>query len=178
MLFDDNYIDAIIGEKASNSTSKRKNETRQLERIEKRKSKAMGSKTDVLFKYGFLELGCAEVGIGRISTFDNKYMNDGMIKLPKTLRDIMVSLVEYNGDKINNLVTIGFILLGLEMELVIMDVPEGHSICRITRSPIFTFPFYINSFGADIIPILEITWKAKKLMQDTVSLINKERLVR
>ncbi|KAI9301131.1 hypothetical protein BJ944DRAFT_243553 [Cunninghamella echinulata] len=175
MLFNDNYVDAIFGEKTSDSISKRKNETPQLERIDKRKSKAMDSGMDILFKYGFLELGCVEAGIGQISTYDNKYMNDGMIKLPKALRDIMVSLVEYNGDNINNFVTVGFILLGLEMELVIMDVPEGHSICRITRSPVFTFPFCINSFGADIIPILEITWKAKKLMQDTISLINKKK---
>lgn len=55
-------------------------------------------------------------------------------------------------------------VIGMELELVIMDVPTGHSICRISRSEKFTFPDCTDTFATDLIPLLEIIWKGKQVM--------------
>lgn len=66
-------------------------------------------------------------------------------------------------------------VIGMELELVIMDVPTGHSICRISRSEKFTFPDCIDTFATDLIPLLEIIWKGKQVMINTIHSVNKRK---
>ncbi|CAO3652583.1 unnamed protein product [Cunninghamella echinulata] len=174
-LFDDNVIEAKLGEQSSVAVTKNKNKKRKLETIDKRERKLMGSRMDILFKDGFMEVGCAEVGKEQLITTDDKYMNDSMIKLPKSLRDMLSSLAGMNKDQVNHIVVIGYIIMGLNIELVMMDAPVGSYVSRILRSPRYTFPTNINTFATDMIPILQITWAGKQLMIDTINVMNKRK---
>ncbi|KAI9249861.1 hypothetical protein EDC94DRAFT_548741 [Helicostylum pulchrum] len=49
---------------------------------------------DIIFKNGTDELGSCEVGKDCAAVVDEKYMDDGLVKLPKTLRDMLSALVE------------------------------------------------------------------------------------
>ena len=98
-------------------------------------------------------------------------MDDGLVKLPKTLRDMLCMLVNQNPRQINNLSTIGLLIMGLNMELLRMDIPQGSAITRILRTPMFEFLSSPNNIGIDFIPILEITWKAKQAMLKNVQLL-------
>ncbi|CAO3611487.1 unnamed protein product [Cunninghamella blakesleeana] len=51
--------------------------------------------------------------------------------------------------------------MGLDIELLMMDVPCGSSVYRVSRSPGYTFPTSISTFITDIIPLLELTWAGK-----------------
>ncbi|KAI8056367.1 hypothetical protein BDF21DRAFT_440992 [Thamnidium elegans] len=127
---------------------------------------------DILFKAGVHELGSREAEKSNIVPIDDKYLNDGLMKLPKTLRDMLSMLVEVNPEKTNSLVTVGFLLMGLEMEVIFMDVPVGHSIARVSKSHKFGFPVSRSTITIDFIPLLEITWKGKKMMERTILALN------
>lgn len=54
----------------------------------------MGSRFDIMFKIG---------------QPDDKYLDDGLMKVPKTLRDTLAFFVQTNQRKANDLYTVGFI---------------------------------------------------------------------
>lgn len=105
-------VEAKLGERTSVSSSLSKNEGRSLEFKDRRARKALGAKVDILFKKIADKFGCCEVGKHDVLTIGDKYLNDGMVKLPKTLRDILYVLVEANPHKINQLYTTGFLMMG------------------------------------------------------------------
>lgn len=80
-----------------------RNEDRSLEAVDKRPRKATGSKADILFKICKKELGLCEIGLNDVTIADNKYLDDGSMKLSKTLRDMFSVLCETNPTKINDL---------------------------------------------------------------------------
>ncbi|KAI9279893.1 hypothetical protein BY458DRAFT_545049 [Sporodiniella umbellata] len=95
------------------------------------------------FVYGAFKkklVGCAEVGKHDVLVIDDKYLDDGMVKLPKTIRDMLCGLVEANPHRINQLYTIGFLMMGLNLELLIMNVPAGKTVTKITRTKKLPFP--------------------------------------
>ncbi|KAG1171919.1 hypothetical protein G6F71_006616 [Rhizopus microsporus] len=157
--FKNKEVRASLGERTSGAVALARNEHRGLEAREKRSRKAIGAKLDIVFKIGYNEHGSCEVGKDDVTVADDKYLDDDLIKLPKTLRDMLVLLVQKNPRKINNLLTVGFLVMGLCMELVIMDVPVGQHIARITKTARFEFPSSIETMTIDFLPFLEITWK-------------------
>lgn len=105
-------VKAKLGERTSVSSALGRNESRSLEFRERRERKAIGAKVDILFKKTTDEVGCTEVGKHDVLVIDDKYLDDGMVKLPKTIRDMLCGLVEVNPHKINQLYTIGFLMMG------------------------------------------------------------------
>ncbi|KAI9480538.1 MAG: hypothetical protein EXX96DRAFT_594757 [Benjaminiella poitrasii] len=75
-------------------------------------------------------------------------------KLPTTLRDMLCMLVNQNPHQTNNLSTIGLLIIGLNMEFLRMDIPQGSAITRILRKPMF-----------------EITCKAKQAMLKNLGIL-------
>lgn len=75
------------------------NDGRNLELEERKPRKATGAKLDILFKHGYNELGSCEIGRDQVTEFDDKYLNDGCFKLPKTLRDMFSSLAKKKKEK-------------------------------------------------------------------------------
>ncbi|KAG1138819.1 hypothetical protein G6F37_010191 [Rhizopus arrhizus] len=155
--FADRRIRRKLGERSSIAVGLARNANRSLETNKKRQRKAVGAKVDILFKVGNNEFGSCEIGRDTVTVADDKYMDDGLVKLPKTLRDMLCMLVNQNPRQINNLSTIGLLIMGLNMELLRMDIPQGSAITRILRTPMFKFLSSPNNIGIDFIPIVEIT---------------------
>ncbi|KAI9267688.1 hypothetical protein EDC94DRAFT_646451 [Helicostylum pulchrum] len=88
-----------------------KNEGRSLESNGRRERKTVGAKVDTLFKAGRYEVGCSEVGKDDVLPIDDKYLDDGVSKPPKTFRYMLCQLVEANPGMINKLNTIGFLMM-------------------------------------------------------------------
>jgi hypothetical protein len=61
------------------------------------------------------------------------------------------------------------------MELIRIDIPKGNSITRVLKTPRFEFPFCSKNIGLDFIPMLEIAWKGKQAMLDTVHDLNNRK---
>ncbi|GAA5814233.1 hypothetical protein MFLAVUS_007727 [Mucor flavus] len=116
----------------------------------------MDAEVDILFKVGGNEYGVCKAGKYDVTIVDDEYIDDGLFKLPKTLRDMLSILVQKNPNKVNNLYTIGFLA---------MDVPVGHSITRLNKTPIFEFPSSVEVMSIDFLPLLELTWKGKELIK-------------
>lgn len=110
--FKNKEVRASLGERTSGAVALARNEHRGLEAREKRSRKAIGAKLDIVFKIGYNEHGSCEVGKDDVTVADDKYLDDDLIKLPKTLRDMLVLLVQKNPRKINNLLTVGFLVMG------------------------------------------------------------------
>jgi hypothetical protein len=111
-IFKEKGIKARLGEKCSVAVALARNVDRSLEVVERRHRKITGSRVDILFNIVDDELGSCEVGKDRIMVADDKYLNDGLVKLPKTLRDILSALVQKNPAQVSNLASVGFLMMG------------------------------------------------------------------
>lgn len=109
--FDGCQIMAKIGEKSRNASAARQNQNQALATTERRANRTMGHRIDVIYKYKGFKLGCIEIGNDSITRTDNRYMNDGMIKLPKCLGDMFYILANEHPERINNLVTYNLIII-------------------------------------------------------------------
>lgn len=56
-----------------------------------------------------------------------------------------------------------------------MDVPIGNYVSRVLKTQRFEFPSHVESIAVDFIPVLELTYKAKQVMKEAVSMINKRK---
>ncbi|KAG2213524.1 hypothetical protein INT47_009198, partial [Mucor saturninus] len=134
--------------------------------------KVTGAKVDILLKAGCHEVGFCEVEKKDVLPIDDKYLDDGMVELPKTLRDMLSRLVNIKPIKANSLYTVGFLMMGLELELLIMDIPSGNTITRISRTKKLPFPYQGSTIGIDLTALLEIVLIGRKLMEDVEALIS------
>ncbi len=102
----------MIGEKSSTASSRR-NFERKLETAEPRTNSAMGQKIDIIFSGNNYEVGCAEVGVLQKDRKTDKNLDDdGMLKLPNQLKDMLHQMVVARPDLIRKLRAIGFIVMG------------------------------------------------------------------
>ncbi|CAO3665065.1 hypothetical protein CU097_006425 [Rhizopus azygosporus] len=111
-----------------------RNESRSLVVIDKAPRKSMGSKGGILFKFQDQELASSEVGKNTVLPIDDRYLNGGLMKLPKTLRDMLSVFVRTNPSRISQFVSVGFLVMELNLELLVADVPVGSFITRISRT--------------------------------------------
>jgi hypothetical protein len=116
-LFDGSNIETEIGEKSSLASAARRNNERKLEGQEARRRRNMGNKMDMLFFCDDCELGCAEVGKDSVGVDVDKYMTDGMLKLPKSLKDMLCMATKVCPDRLRDLKMIGYIIMGKHFKL-------------------------------------------------------------
>lgn len=112
-LYKQKNVKAKLGERVSKSVSVARNSDRAVEAVERRPRKIVGAKLDILFRSGLNELGSCEIGKHDVEENDDKYINDGLLKLPKALRDILASHIRLNDDKRNKLVSVGYLMMGI-----------------------------------------------------------------
>ncbi|CAO3601034.1 unnamed protein product [Absidia cylindrospora] len=82
----------------------------------------IGAKVECLLVSVDRELGCIEAGrsLGNNTT---KEFNDGLLKQPKILKDMLAQLAKERPKVENNLVTVGFTVMGHRVQLLEMDWP-------------------------------------------------------
>ncbi|KAG2237223.1 hypothetical protein INT48_006627 [Thamnidium elegans] len=129
--FKSKETNASLRERASGDVALARNEHRGLGAREKRPRKAIGAKLGIVFKIGYNEHGSCEVGKDDVTVADDKYLDNSLIKLPKTLRDMMALLVQKNIRKINTLLTVGFLVMDVMSTIddpnIVLETLVNHS---------------------------------------------------
>lgn len=116
-LFDGSKVSVEIGEKSSVASAIRRNSERRLEGPEVRQRKNMGNKMDMLFYCDDYELGCTELGKNSVGVDDDKYMGDGMLKLPKALKDMFCMAANACPSHLRDFRMIGYVIMGKYFKL-------------------------------------------------------------
>ncbi|CAG8736669.1 6041_t:CDS:2, partial [Cetraspora pellucida] len=133
--------------------------------------KVMGRQGYLIIRRMSMEYGCGEIGNLYVGYNGTKILQERGLKTPKMMKDQFDDLCIYtkwNEKKIRKLETIGFIHAGkkiknkkrLSMLLLRLDSPTGY-IGRITRSKMLTIPSATSEFGARVLPVIMLSWKAK-----------------
>lgn len=73
--------------------------------------KVVGTKPDLVMKRGNLEYGCVEAGCSDDPS-NTKTINEGRLKLPRTLKDILGRLAKEARNKMNDIKVAGLIISG------------------------------------------------------------------
>ncbi|CAG8728820.1 21744_t:CDS:10 [Racocetra persica] len=162
-------MEIVRGESCSYASSNRKNSQRVVASTEPMKRKAMGRRGDLIIRKWHTEYGCSEAGKIFEGINGTKIIKEGGLKMPKMLRDMFIDLcktMEMRKNKIRRLETVGFIISGLRISLLRLDLPAGH-VCRLSRTRLFEMPTQISEFGAKALPTISLVWKAKlKMLQN------------
>ncbi|EIE88781.1 hypothetical protein RO3G_13492 [Rhizopus delemar RA 99-880] len=104
------------------------------------------------------EFGAGETGVKSSGT---KHIEEGGIKLPKVLKDMLDNLVFNNNGSYESLATFGLRQSGLNITLIITDKPKAY-ITRITRLKQLSFPSEVRLFGKQVLPLLVLMWQFKQ----------------
>ncbi|KAI8138624.1 hypothetical protein BJV82DRAFT_673563 [Fennellomyces sp. T-0311] len=129
--------------------------------------KLHGSRVDMRFLWDNFELGCSEVGKDDKGKYATKEMKESQLKCPKTLRDMLAMLSISFPGKVPKLKTFAYIMMGNTISLEVMDCPKKY-VCRITRSPRFTFSDDIEAYVTRTLPILRLYLATKRMMLEVV----------
>lgn len=165
-------VKVVRGESCSLSSSARKNRERTVPGIVEMKRKALGRRGDMIIRKIKAEFGCAEAGRQFEGENGTKLLRERGLKMPKMMKDMFKHLCEtfdQDDHKTRQLETIGFLHAGLMMVLLRLDSPAGY-VCRVLRSKSFSIATNIKEFGKTL-PLISLTWKAKKIVENMISLI-------
>jgi hypothetical protein len=91
-------------------------------------------------------------------------MNEGFYKLPRTLKDMLDSLLkEINFDHRSEAIrTVGFIHSGLSSTLIELDRPTKY-ISRVSRCKTLVISNFVDQFGPTVLPVFFLPGCAPKL---------------
>ncbi|CAB5360736.1 unnamed protein product [Rhizophagus irregularis] len=163
----------VRGESTSISTATRKNKKAKRKSEERRK---IGRRGDwILRAVGNGkkdEFGAGEAGKDWVDEYGTKYIREIGLKLPKTLKDMLVNLMErikWNEEVRRQIQTIGIIHAGLTMTIVYADNPKGY-ICRFRRCDLMEVPDTVEKFDS-VLTILASVLNAKSVVQETVKMV-------
>ncbi|RIA79722.1 hypothetical protein C1645_47907 [Glomus cerebriforme] len=166
------------GESCSYASSNRRNSRRVVASTSPIKRRAMGRRGDLIIRKWHSEYGCSEAGKIFDGKNGTKIIKEGGLKMPKMLRDMFNDLceaTEMRECKIRKLETVGFIIAGLRISLIRVDLPAGH-VCRLSRTRLFEIPTQVSEFGAKVLPTISLVWKAKKIVKNIIKLMEEEDL--
>ncbi|KAG1135866.1 hypothetical protein G6F37_012478 [Rhizopus arrhizus] len=168
-------ITVLRGETSSSSSSKRKNKDRSIAAVEPLERKKIGKKCDMIFAKKSCshdkveEYGASEAG----KTYDGdqatKRLEEGLVKLPKCLKDMLDNILP-KADDHKKLQTVGFIHSGLQSYVVRADRPTKY-ITRIQKSRTYHLSSDISQFGTTVLPAIYIAWIIKDIVRNTHNVI-------
>ncbi|GES90377.1 C2H2-type zinc finger transcription factor [Rhizophagus clarus] len=177
IIFDQAFGDikavaVVRGESTSISTAIRKNKKAKRKAGERRK---IGRRGDWILRAvgngNKDEFGAGEAGKDWTDKFGTKYLKEIGLKLPKTLKDMLMNLMErinWIKEVRKNIQTVGIIHEGLMMSLVYADNPKGY-ICRFRRSDLMEVPDTAEKFDS-ILMILASVLNAKSAIRETIKI--------
>ncbi|KAI8575045.1 hypothetical protein K450DRAFT_275975 [Umbelopsis ramanniana AG] len=164
-------LETVRGESSSIATSTRKNQDRVIASMVKMKRKAMGRRGDLILRKNSAEYGCAEAGAKDEGSWGTKKLMEKGVKAAKTLKDMLnnlCDLVDNVESSVRQLRTIGYILSGLSMELMVMDSPMGYC-CRITRSKLYSVPTSALQVRRKLLPLMSALISTKLLVLKVIN---------
>ncbi|ORZ06429.1 hypothetical protein BCR42DRAFT_427127, partial [Absidia repens] len=154
-MFDDSMVDGVSGECASQASKAammmmmmmmmmKNHNKRQCDDDDHDNSNSnnnrirCGSKVDMLFKSGELELGCMEIGREQHVDVSIKELKDGYLKQPKVLKDMLFALSRKKPEVARSLCMVGLTLMGSKLTMMMMDSPCGY-VARISKLLTLTY---------------------------------------
>ncbi|KAG2224845.1 hypothetical protein INT45_008027, partial [Circinella minor] len=167
-------ISVTSGEKTCYA-SVRKRETEREVTIEAPR-RFFGTRTDLLFytQTTMREIGTTEVGLRSI-TESNKSINELELKVPKTMKDMLLRLIKLSSVNQNKIITCGLNISGLYLNQLVMNIPKGY-VCRVSRFPVeLQYPERSDNFIQLIKPILTTIYGTRIQMETTLKNIDIER---
>ncbi|KAG0166868.1 hypothetical protein DFQ29_000761 [Apophysomyces sp. BC1021] len=168
--YDDLPIDVRSGEMESTASSARRNMKRAYP-----SRKMHGHQADFLLKLSTSELACAEVGKKDGGATGSKELREAGLKCPKMMKDMMGNLIA-TYPHANDLVTVGYIIMGLNIRALVMDNPSSH-VCRIQGTLPLHFPTTLDTFAIQVGEILCLIMQTKELIKKTMNTINSSRKI-
>ncbi|KAI8576789.1 hypothetical protein K450DRAFT_254918 [Umbelopsis ramanniana AG] len=87
----------------------------------------------------------------------------GVAKVLKDMINQLVELVCNTESSVRQLYTVGYIISGLSMELMVMDFPKGYS-CRIARSKQYDVPSSAEQVKSKLLPLMSVLIASKLLV--------------
>lgn len=115
------------------------------------------------------DYGASEAG----ETYDGdqatKRLEEGFVKLPKYLKDMLDNILSIADDR-NKLQTVGFIHSGLQSYVVRADHPTKY-ITRIQKSRTYHLSNDRSKFGTTVLPAISIAWIIKDIVKNTYNII-------
>ncbi|KAI7858607.1 hypothetical protein BDC45DRAFT_531788 [Circinella umbellata] len=168
--YDESDIAVSLGEKGSRSLSEDRNNDRSIATVAPMQRKEVGTKVDILFTFCDYELVTAEAGKSSDVSSTKTFQESG-IKCPKTMKSMFNNLLMRYPNTLRQLSTFGFVLSGLNINLLIMDSPSGH-VCRISKLPQFLqYPTIPARLMRDLSLSIKLVWGTKKLMENVTNKI-------
>ncbi|KAG2191987.1 hypothetical protein INT47_000779 [Mucor saturninus] len=169
-VFDHSIIISRSGEKSSSASSDSRNQSRMIASVDPMARKLCGRKVDMIFKSTSAELGCMECDRSDgVNT--TKEMSDGLIKLPKVLKDMLISLCNIAPSLVNDFAVPGVIIMNSKFTLVTMDSPCGY-VCRLSRAKPIFFPSQPSEIVNYLVPIMKQVYSTRLLMEQNLALIS------
>ncbi|CAG8591694.1 15310_t:CDS:2, partial [Racocetra persica] len=161
----------IRGEGCSRASGQRKNNGRKSSEVRK----LLGRKCDgILRELGTPEeFAISEEGKLWDGEDGTKCLNDGLKKLPKTMRDVLVQKVKKFKLSFvisHQLEIVGFLHSGQYLQQLVMDVPCG-SICRLRRYPSTKIPARLDEID-ELITMVNDMLIAKLRIKRCIEIVN------
>ncbi|CAO3588657.1 unnamed protein product [Absidia cylindrospora] len=123
-----------------------------------------------------LEFGAGETSSSYHDGLDAKHLYESKLKLPKTLRDMLMDLclsVDWNPAIVRKLEVIGYLHHGLVTEHLLLDNPCGY-ICRLKRLKRFQVPSHVAEFGSAL-QLFSVNLKLKKRAQRCIEIVREQK---
>jgi hypothetical protein len=97
---------------------------------------------------------------------DEEY-TDTFLKYPKAMKEFFLQLTNKKPNLLRKLKVPCIIANGLDIELLVMDAPEGY-VCRVTSTEEYSYPSSLSAFITYIVPCLKLVWSTRSIMEEIV----------
>lgn len=171
-------IEAVTGENASLGSKRRMNQNRTPTAINNMSRLAYGHKCDLVFRQydnGHnlpLEFGGSEANPRIEEDYDTNFMEEGFIKLPKMLKDMMDALlkaIDYD-NRSTAIRTVGILHSGLSCTMVELDRSTTY-VSRISRGKKIEIGSKIEKFGSTVLPTILSSWVCCEIVKDVLNVL-------
>ncbi|RIA85518.1 hypothetical protein C1645_741508 [Glomus cerebriforme] len=124
------------------------------------------------------EFGTREVGKSWVDENGMKFLKEAGLKLPKTLKDMLVRLLkkaDWDAGTCTKIQMVGIIHAGLMLMPVYLDNPKGY-VCRIQRGELMEVPDNAKNF-CSILTILASVLNIKAVVQETIKAVRSNKKI-
>ncbi|KAG2224152.1 hypothetical protein INT45_000167 [Circinella minor] len=152
----------------------RVNESRIIDGIEAIKDQNKSVRPDLVLVKNNVEFGTGECGKDDVAGVGKKELVETQLHGPKIMKDMFVRAARIAGDNedfIRGFKVVSFNQTCMRMTTSVLDCPKG-IVCRVRTSQEYEIPKDAASF-AGIIPILKLALKAKIMVQESISIMEK-----
>ncbi|PHZ09923.1 uncharacterized protein RHIMIDRAFT_40587 [Rhizopus microsporus ATCC 52813] len=110
----------------------------------------------MLFKYEYDELSSCKIGRDQVTEVDDKYLGRWPYQASQNTKRYACKFSQEKPKPSQFDCNSWVLIMGIGMELVLIDVPVGNLICRVSKTDRYEFPQSVDTFALDFIPLLQV----------------------